>query len=100
MPRANNKINTLPKRKKNESNPLAQTTRRLIEQKKKLEHELNEARFKLNTLLEAHDTIHYLIYPKQPEKNYYSPRWEKLLGFLPREAGAILKEKRNHVKRD
>lgn len=97
MPRANNKINTPPTRKKKEGHPLAQTTRRLIEQKKKLEQELSEARFKLNTLLEAHDTIHYLIYPKQPEKNYFSPRWEKLLGFLPKQAGATLKEKRNHV---
>ena len=97
MPRAKSEANKLTKRKKAERNSFTEANRLLIQQKKKLEQELHETRFKLNMLLETQNTVHYLIYPKQPEKNYFSPRWEKVLGFLPRQTAVPVREKRNHI---
>lgn len=76
---------------------LKHTSRLLAQQKKKLEQELYEARFHLNTLLEINDTIHYMIYPHQAEKNFFSPRWEKVLGFSPYQTLLPLVEKKNGV---
>jgi PAS domain S-box-containing protein len=76
---------------------LKNTSRLLAQQKKKLEQELYEVRFQLNTLLEINDTIHYMIYPQHPEKNFFSPRWEKLLGFSPHQTLHPLSEKKNGV---
>ncbi|MBM3914604.1 MAG: PAS domain S-box protein [Sphingomonadales bacterium] len=72
----------------------------LGQQKKKLEQELYEARFHLNTVLEINDTVHYLVYPQHPEKNFFSPRWEKVLGFAPRKTQYPLQEKKHHVVLD
>jgi PAS domain S-box-containing protein len=76
---------------------LKDTSRSLALQKKKLEQELYEARFHLNTLLEINDTIHYIIYPQRPEKNFFSPRWDKALGFSPHQTQYPLVEKKNGV---
>ena len=76
---------------------LKDTSRSLALQKKRLEQELYEARFHLNTLLEINDTIHYIIYPERPEKNFFSPRWDKALGFSPHQTQYPLVEKKNGV---
>jgi len=66
------------------------------EQKKRI-LELREARFQLKTLLEVHGAIYYLVYPKHPEKNYFSPNWKKLLGFSPDPIIDPLEKKKNSV---
>lgn len=76
---------------------LKEDTRLLRQQKKKLEQALSEVRFQLNTLLEINNTVHYLVYPQQPEKNFFSLRWEKLLGFSPGKTPHPLQQKKNLV---
>lgn len=84
-------------RQETEVSKLRETARLLGLQKKKLEQELYETRFHLNTLLEINDTIHYIVYPQQSEKNFFSPRWEKVLGFSPYQSRHPLQEKKNGV---
>lgn len=97
MPRSRSKSLRAPSKTEAEVAKLRETAILLRQQKKKLEQELYESRFHLNTLLEINDTIHYLIYPRQPEKNFFSVRWEKLLGFSPRQTLDPLQEKKNLV---
>ncbi|MFM8806088.1 MAG: PAS domain S-box protein [Sphingomonadales bacterium] len=90
----------MPRPKDTTLSELKNTSRLLAQQKKKLEQELYEVRFHLNTLLEVNDTIHYIIYPQRPEKNFFSPRWDKALGFSPQQTLHPLAEKKNGVVLD
>jgi PAS domain S-box-containing protein len=65
----------------------------LIAEKKLLEQEVYDTRFKLNVLLEITDAVHYISYLTQPEKSFYSDRWENILGFSPHDFADPLTEK-------
>jgi PAS domain S-box-containing protein len=97
MPRPKSQPVKMPARQRAENAKIREATLLLRQQKRKLEQELYEARFHLNTILEINDTLHYLVYPEQPEKNFFSARWEKLMGFFPRQTLQPLAEKKNHV---
>jgi PAS domain S-box-containing protein len=66
-------------------------------EKKSLEQELYDTRFKLNLLLEITDAVHYISYRTQAEKSFYSDRWEKVLGFSPHDVADPLAEKNKLV---
>jgi PAS domain S-box-containing protein len=97
MPRPKPQISKKPTRQEVEIAKLKEATLLLGQQKQQLEQELYEARFHLNTMLEINDTIHYMVYPQQPEKNFFSPQWEKVMGFPPRQTPQPLQEKKNLV---
>ena len=97
MPRSKSPSLQHSTRQETEFSKLRETARLLRLQKKKLEQELYEARFHFNTLLEINDTIHYIVYPQHPEKNFFSPRWEKVLGFSPHQTLQPLQEKKHGV---
>lgn len=97
MPRPKPQISKKPTRQEVEIAKLREATLLLGQQKQQLEQELYEARFHLNTMLEINDTIHYMVYPQQPEKNFFSPQWEKVMGFPPRQTPQPLQEKKNLV---
>lgn len=65
----------------------------LSAEKKSLEQEVYDTRFKLNLLLEITDAVHYISYRTQPGKSFYADRWEKLLGFTPHDVADPLREK-------
>lgn len=65
----------------------------LTAEKKSLEQEVYDTRFKLNLLLEITDSVHYISYRSQPGKSFYSDRWEKILGFSPHDFADPLAEK-------
>ncbi len=65
----------------------------LTAEKKSLEQEVYDTRFKLNVLLEITDAVHYISYRTQPGKSFYSDRWEKVLGFSPHDVANPLAEK-------
>ena len=69
----------------------------LTAEKKSLEQEVYDTRFKLNLLLEITDAVHYISYRTQPGKSFYSDRWEKLLGFSPHDVADPLAEKNKLV---
>ena len=69
----------------------------LIAEKKSLEQEVYDTRFKLNLLLEITDAVHYISYRTQPGKSFYSDRWEKMLGFSPHDVADPLAEKNKLV---
>ena len=97
MPRSKSQSLKSPSRHVAEIAKLKESASLLRQQKKKLEQELYEARFHLNSLLDINDTIHYLVYPQLPEKNFFSARWEKIMGFSPRQTRQPLQEKKNQV---
>lgn len=65
----------------------------LTAEKKSLEQEVYDTRFKLNLLLEMTDAVHYISYQTQPGKSFYSDRWERVLGFSPHNVADPLAEK-------
>lgn len=65
----------------------------LTAEKKSLEQEVYDTRFKLNVLLDITDAVHYISYRTQPGKSFYSDRWEKVLGFSPHDVANPLAEK-------
>jgi len=65
----------------------------LSAEKKSLEQEVYDTRFKLNLLLEITDAVHYISYRTQPGKSFYADCWEKLLGFTPHNVADPLLEK-------
>lgn len=65
----------------------------LTAEKKSLEQEVYDTRFKLNLLLEITDSVHYISYRSQTGKSFYSDRWEKMLGFSPHDVADPLAEK-------
>jgi len=65
----------------------------LSAEKKSLQQEVYDTRFKLNLLLEITDAVHYISYRTQPGKSFYADRWEKLLGFTPHDVADPLLEK-------
>jgi len=65
----------------------------LSAEKKFLEQEVYDTRFKLNLLLEITDAVHYISYRTQPGKSFYTDCWEKLLGFTPHNVADPLLEK-------
>ncbi|MFN4962657.1 MAG: PAS domain-containing protein, partial [Bacteroidota bacterium] len=69
----------------------------LTAEKKSLEQEVYDTRFKLNLLLEITDAVHYISYRTQPGKSFYSDRWEKMLGFSPHDVADPLAEKNKLV---
>lgn len=69
----------------------------LIAEKKSLEQEVYDTRFKLNLLLEITDAVHYISYRTQPGKSFYSDRWENIVGFSPHDVADPLAEKAKMV---
>lgn len=69
----------------------------LIAEKKSLEQEVYDTRFKLNLLLEITDSVHYISYRTQPGKSFYSDRWENIVGFSPHDVADPLAEKAKMV---
>ena len=72
----------------------------LIAEKKSLEQEVYDTRFKLNLLLEITDAVHYISYRTQPGKSFYSDRWENIVGFSPHDVADPLAEKTKMVAVD
>ena len=69
----------------------------LIAEKKSLEQEVYDTRFKLNLLLEITDSVHYISYRTQAGKSFYSDRWENIVGFSPHDVADPLAEKAKMV---
>jgi PAS domain S-box-containing protein len=69
----------------------------LIAEKKSLEQEVYDTRFKLNLLLEITDSVQYISYRTQPGKSFYSDRWENIVGFSPHDVADPLAEKAKMV---
>ncbi|MFM7645208.1 MAG: PAS domain S-box protein [Sphingomonadales bacterium] len=97
MPRSKFQTSKTPTRTETEIAKLKEAAFLLEQEKKKLQQELYETRFHFNTLLEVNDIIHYIAYPQQPEKNFFSSQWEKIMGFSPHQTLHPLQEKKNHV---
>lgn len=66
-------------------------------EKKSIEQEVYDTRFKLNLLLEITDAVHYISYRTQPGKSFYSDRWENVVGFSPHDVADPLAEKTKMV---
>ena len=56
-----------------------------------------ENSFLLDCLLNEQDVAHYLIYPDNPDKNYFSKNWKELFGFNPYKVKDVFQEKKNVV---
>lgn len=61
------------------------------------QQELEQIRSHLNFFLETSEAAHYLIYKNHPDKNFFSEKWQKLVGFDPYELENPLLEKANLV---
>lgn len=66
-------------------------------EKESLQQELEAVQTRLNLFLETSEAAHYLIYKNHPDKNFYSPQWQKLLGFDPHQVKDPSQEKHNLV---
>jgi PAS domain S-box-containing protein len=53
--------------------------------------------YRLNNFLEATDSVHYIVYSRQSEKNFFTSRWPLLFGFNPNKSEDPLLEKRAAV---
>ena len=53
--------------------------------------------YRLNNFLEATDSVHYIIYARQKEKNFFTSRWPLLFGFNPGKATDPIEEKRKTI---
>jgi PAS domain S-box-containing protein len=62
-----------------------------------IQQELEQVRSQLTLFLESSEAAHYLIYKNHPEKNFFSEKWQKLLGFDPYEVQNPLVGKANLV---
>ncbi len=49
--------------------------------------------YRLNNFLESTETVHYIVYKKQREKNFFTSRWPLFLGFNPLKVEDPLAEK-------
>ena len=53
--------------------------------------------YRLNNFLEATDSVHYIIYARQKEKNFFTSRWPLLFGFNPGKIDDPIEEKRKTI---
>jgi PAS domain S-box-containing protein len=53
--------------------------------------------YRLNNFLEATDSVHYIIYARQKEKNFFTSRWPLLFGFNPGKTDDPIEEKRKTI---
>ena len=53
--------------------------------------------YRLNNFLEATDSVHYIIYSRQKEKNFFTSRWPLLFGFNPGKTDDPIEEKRKTI---
>lgn len=62
-----------------------------------VQQELEKVRAQLSLFLETSEAAHYLIYKNNPSKNFFSDKWQKLLGVDPTQVENPLEEKTNLV---
>lgn len=53
--------------------------------------------YRLNNFLEATDSVHYIIYARQKDKNFFTSRWPLLFGFNPGKTDDPIEEKRKTI---
>ncbi len=56
--------------------------------------------YRLNNFLESTEAVHYIVYKKQKEKNFFTSRWPLFFGFNPLKVQDPLEERRKSVVPD